>query len=445
MRPHSGIRGDTQKWGEMKNYLGAAALTAAVALVGCTPSNPGTTTTVPTGPTADRFVVNGAADVGDCATLATACGTVNYAVSQAADGETISVGAGTYDEMVSVDKSLTFEGPNAGIGAGTAAGTRGAEATVKGFRSPGNPHPVAAYEFDVTIDGFSIDPQGDSSLLTPDTLNLIALYGGSDVEIVNNRLNGGTWNPLCSYSCTTMADSAILVRSGSYLVSNNRVENFRRPLDISQASPATPVVSAKYTKNVVQNFSFRGFWAAEWDNSAFGANTISIDDNYIEGGSTADLTANPTFSPTAMLVTAGGVNFTNNTVKNVDTGIYEEVCGVPNPNDLVNRYTGNTFDELRAGLTIATAGDCTGRTADRVFTGNSFVGGVWDRTGNPTRAAAWFVNGVIPADASGAPGTVDAACTFWGSADGPGVNPNPWVTPGVSTTPFRAALGDACP
>lgn len=44
---------------------------------------------------------------------------------------------------------------------GASLGIRVPEAVLKGFRSPGLPHPTDAYQFDGTVSGFTVDPQGD--------------------------------------------------------------------------------------------------------------------------------------------------------------------------------------------------------------------------------------------------------------------------------------------
>lgn len=55
-----------------------------------------------------RYVVNTSNDVGNCSV--TPCKTIQYAINQAFDGDTIDVAAGTYDEQVVIDRKLTLQG-----------------------------------------------------------------------------------------------------------------------------------------------------------------------------------------------------------------------------------------------------------------------------------------------------------------------------------------------
>src|SRR5690606_28143586 len=120
-----------------------------------------TSVTVSVGPAAPgRHVATTGDDTGDCAAPAASGQTTTSAAGQARDGETVFVAAGAYPEMGTVGEHVTFEGANAGI-AGSA--TRGAESVVQGFRSPGNPGTV---QYDITIDGFRIVPQGGAALIS---------------------------------------------------------------------------------------------------------------------------------------------------------------------------------------------------------------------------------------------------------------------------------------
>lgn len=97
-------------------------------------------------------------------------------------GNTVYVAAGEYAEIVAPNKDLTFKGANAGIAAGVSPGVRGTESVVKGFRNSGNPGTIS---YTTTIDGFRIDPQGDTALLSATLQPLVWLRGGTTV-VENN-------------------------------------------------------------------------------------------------------------------------------------------------------------------------------------------------------------------------------------------------------------------
>jgi hypothetical protein len=59
---------------------------------------------------ATRYVTQAGNDSSDCTNSAAPCRTVNYAISQAVDGDTIQIGAGTFVEAVSTAKPLSFVG-----------------------------------------------------------------------------------------------------------------------------------------------------------------------------------------------------------------------------------------------------------------------------------------------------------------------------------------------
>ncbi len=45
-----------------------------------------------------------------CLNAGTPCKTINYAIGQSVAGDTINVVAGTYNEMVQINKTLTLKG-----------------------------------------------------------------------------------------------------------------------------------------------------------------------------------------------------------------------------------------------------------------------------------------------------------------------------------------------
>jgi hypothetical protein len=91
-----------------------AALAAALALVLGLPV---------TAAAATRYVAKGGADAPGCTSSGAPCATINYAVGQANDGDTIQIGPGTFVETVATNKVLSFNGAGAGTLGGIPATT----------------------------------------------------------------------------------------------------------------------------------------------------------------------------------------------------------------------------------------------------------------------------------------------------------------------------------
>jgi hypothetical protein len=82
--------------------------------------------------------------------------TIQAAVTAASGGDTITVAAGTYDETVTIDKSLTIDGAQEGVSAATGARPiAGAETEVRGFIV--DPQPGLQTGAPVTLDGLLVD------------------------------------------------------------------------------------------------------------------------------------------------------------------------------------------------------------------------------------------------------------------------------------------------
>jgi hypothetical protein len=113
---------------------------------------------------ADRYVaVTGDNSDNDCSNSAAPCLTIQYAVSQADAGDTIHIGAGTYDESVDTRMSLTLSG----------SGTTGASAThVTG--AGGNPG--------ITVDGTDTDTVPN---VTIDSIAISNVAGADGIAITD--------------------------------------------------------------------------------------------------------------------------------------------------------------------------------------------------------------------------------------------------------------------
>lgn len=402
----------------------AAAALAAVALAAgaCAPQPE---------PETGRFVAPTGTDAGTCGTTATACRTINYAVSQATPGEIVHVAAGAYDEMVTVDKPLHFRGANFGRAAGVAPATRVAESVVKGFRSPSTgAHPAADQALSVTIDGFTIDPQGDAALLAATTKHLVSLFGGTNVTVRNNIFNGGPFDAACDAVCTTMTDSAFMVQSGTFTLADNSFTNFRRPVDIAQFDAAHPIVPGAVSGNSFENVTSRAVWLLDWTSGGY--HGISVAGNDFDGTSTIGQPSRPA----GVVVSTGGNVISGNTFTGLGSGVFAEVCnsfwGHPDP--AANQYLGNEFTGNGTGINyfVVATTDCDPvNGVNAVITGNDFVG-------NSTAGVRWNQFG------DAAPNDLVASCNWWGTATGPNTPGADAATPGVVTSPWSTSSGGAC-
>ncbi len=380
-----------------------------------------------------RYVAPTGVDTGDCSASASPCATITYAQTQAVDGETVHVAAGTYPELVIVTKSLVFEGANSGRSDGADFDERGPESTVKGFRTPGEPHPTPDGTNDVTIDGFEIDPQGDPALIAPNTHHLVGLFGGNDVKVVNNRFNGGEWTPDCDYSCTTMTDAAVMVRSGTYEVANNSFANFRRPMDVDQDSAEHPVLSGTISGNSFTHVTSRAIWISEYPGGPL-PDAITVTGNVFDATGWTDDSY-----PAGIVITAGGNKITDNSFTGFSSAVFVQVCDGTNAAGDINTFTGNTFTDNRSGLQFYVAADCGSTSVPAAISGNSFDGGTWSGPGSLAKI------GVRWNEAGGSrPNDLTAECNWWGAETGPDTPGASTTTPGVDASPWNTAPGGPC-
>ncbi|HVM95695.1 MAG TPA: hypothetical protein VMT89_04870, partial [Candidatus Acidoferrales bacterium] len=127
-----------------------------------------------------RQVSTAGTDSGDCSS--SACLTISYAVGQAVAGDTVSVGAGTYTENVTITKSLTMQGAQAGV---DARGRVASETIVSPTIAGTGTFILNTTTTSTVIDGFSFT--GGTSLGVIQT-QLGSLY--SNLQIVNNSFSG---------------------------------------------------------------------------------------------------------------------------------------------------------------------------------------------------------------------------------------------------------------
>lgn len=118
--------------------------------------------------------------------------TIQEAINAATSSDTINVAAGTYTEDITVDRSLTLKGPNAGI---NSRGVRGSEAIINGmvFFNGGA-------STSVTLDGFTINgPMEVDGAINPGVSN--------ESNILNNIITSslrGIWGQYLQFPATNL-------------------------------------------------------------------------------------------------------------------------------------------------------------------------------------------------------------------------------------------------
>ncbi len=402
----------------------------------------------------DHYVSTTGSDTTDCQTIGTPCLTINYAISQAGAGDIINVAAGTYAEEVVVTKSLEFKGANVGIGAGTAPGVRGAETVVKTFRTGTGSTVADLYgttDLDVTIDGFTVDPQGDAALEGASALaGLIHLHGGSSTgtTVVNNIVRGAsTFHPACTaFSCTVpdqMAPVGIAVGSGVVDISDNRVENLRYGVrTIQQAGGSFSSLVETIDSNVITGVTVQGIGMG----GATGVQAPGGDvtNNEIDAVGRAS-------SPGGVVMTNSGNTITGNTFTDMGAGVALVLCKKWDARN--NTVDDNLFDGAPLTVSVSTdGGQCaTGTSGDTEGSGSWVTnGGHFDgfnANGNTFTGGsfAMYVDAVagFSANLPVTAGPIDVTCNFWDDATGPTNPANPGGTGMVlaySTVPGQPAL-----
>jgi len=149
------------------------------------------------------------------------------AVDASAAGDVINVAAGTYNNKVTVSKSLTFNGAKSGVDARSRS-TASGESIIDGTSLTGDAFKINNNVSNVVIDGFEIrnfagsGAAGDGNAVSSFTTST-ALVGSNNTTVRNNYIHDMGYNGV--YVGSDNATATTMVRQSGWLVRYNKFEN----------------------------------------------------------------------------------------------------------------------------------------------------------------------------------------------------------------------------
>ena len=362
--------------------------------------------------------------------------TISSAVAAASAGDTIQVCAGTYNEGVFVNKSLTFLGPNAGA---SALGARGAEAVVTSGATTFN-----VVVPDVTIDGFTVS--GDFGIYSSPP-------SSSGVNVLNNIVTGtsralsydgpGTGIDVIGNELISPVRQIHLAGSAfaDMAVNGNRFSGAGTMFYNGNGSIAGYEFKSNQVRNSSNNHAARisngDVSSNQFESSVAGSLTLQID---LHDSTVTDNTWDG--NDTSRCLQIYGVQFGLDPSEDVtvEDNTFTD-CGGPSAGNQWALQLSEGID----GIDIKN-NDFSSTTGDAIntrLTGWTLNPDIHVNRNNITGSTGFGVNNTVM-------GTLDAECNWWGAANGPGpVGPGSGdkVSTGVDFTPWLTAPapGGPCP
>ncbi len=341
--------------------------------------------------------------------------TINGAIALAAAGDTINVAAGTYNEIVAVNKvNLTINGANAGIN--PCSGTRGAESIVT---NAGGGFAITANG--AVINGFTV--QGITGLPFNTGIYIANTVNGAQIlnNIVQNNVIG------------------IYPNGNNILIQNNNIRNNNNPGAASgngiysDSGLTNATVNANcFTNNTNGDFLAVGNPGTQ-SNVNFTNNTSTASaGTYFSNVTTLTVTGNTrTGAISSALRLAGGVN--GATISgNIITGGTNTAIRIFSPS--VGGGTGvNTGIVITNNTLVGNADYGIGISGPNA---TDFLNAPDQAIGTVTASCNRIVNNGAGAIGNGSTPTVNAINNFFGVNTGPTATGTTAVTGNVTATPF---------
>jgi hypothetical protein len=304
---------------------------------------------------------------------ATACMTITGAMGKAAAGDTVHVAIGLYNEQVTITKTLTLLGAQAGVDARTRSGS---ESTIDNACGP-----VQIEADNVVLDGFTISGSTSSD---PCFLSGIWMNPGSNApdkggaqilnNIVQNNISGIELDSMCS--------------AGPTLVQHNLIQNNNNP---GPGSGNGIQVNFGLCNATIDGNKFSGHTNSSVLVPGVPSSGLTVSNNELVGGTSERIVFGNVTNGAISGNTSIGSTATNGPVRlfggNSNIAI--------NSNVLKNGIRGIKVDNLFAPNSGVTA-------HNNCLVGNSVAG--------------------LEVPTAGHTGTLDAKNNWWGAASGPKYN-----------------------
>lgn len=352
---------------------------------------------------------------------------IQNGIDGVAEGGTINVAAGTYEEAFTIDKSLTLQGPKSGVDAkfrtvDTTEAVIDPNDSSAGAEKSWVIRPRAS---DVTIDGFTIQ----NPILVYGSAGLIDITGAWDnIQIINNILQ----QPGVSTSASTnWGKFGINVEGASNILIEN---NYFKDILCDTATPwnGTSAIWPSGSSNIeilnnkIENATSFGVGLSGSNNS------VTIMGNEITLGIQSG-TAEPSIRTAGIRIGADNDNITieGNLIYNCTGTTGAPAAGITIQNEGINNITNNQIMDNIYGVNIVeTAIVSTTTINDNEIKGNTEYG-ILNNTTNPVDAIHnWWGHTSGPTHADNPGGTGDAVSD--------NVDYYPWYIDEEQTTLFNA-------
>jgi hypothetical protein len=361
---------------------------------------------------------------------------IQPAVDAASSGDTVSAGAGTYEESITIStQNITLEGPNAGTPG--YSDDRGEEAVISRTDKPGSGGAAVTITADeTTVDGFQVESDAQDGISVPQAVD--------DVVITNNRITSVEGNTFGSGQGARATGNGIA---------------FGLPKD----TDAT-VTGAVVTDNEITGVTTTDLAASDDRTTANGIQVLTRDNDVermdISGNVIRDLepgASGDTGDSRArgIVVNVGGdgpvgeadeFNIDDNEIRNLtgDGGGGSDLAGIALfETKGVRPYVGPTNFSIEGNTIDDVANEGSGPPTAL------FVGG-YEELGNHIVRYNNFQNGLVVRFSGDQPGfsrsegeTLNARLNWWNSTDGPaGENSSTAASGFLALDPFLTAPSD---